>query len=365
MSAAARAASVAPSTAMPASACLRAGASFTPSPVIPTTCPAPGSSLDDAVLVLGEHLGEPVGLLHERRDSASSSMSVETRWRRGCRCPARPRSAISRAIAVWSPVTILTVDTERRGRPRTCVRESSRGGSASGSTPTSPQCPSSSVRATASEREPAAANVARPPRSTGRRPPESRPGRRDRAERGSTCGAPLLTCTKTCRRLSARSPRSACAPGRTAGTSLDGVARTGPRVARRGQHRLRRSRRGCPAATPAPPTAALHRGRSRSAAIGSTDSSRFWVRVPVLSEHSTSIPPSSSTAARWLTTALLCGRAGSHRPPWSPRAPPAGPPGSTRWSPRVRTRAARSPGHREAARPPGSSPPAPAANTIR
>jgi len=36
MDAAARAASVAPETAMPQSAFLRAGASFTPSPVIPT-----------------------------------------------------------------------------------------------------------------------------------------------------------------------------------------------------------------------------------------------------------------------------------------------------------------------------------------
>ena len=39
MSAAARAASVAPETAMPTSAFFRAGASFTPSPVMPTTCP--------------------------------------------------------------------------------------------------------------------------------------------------------------------------------------------------------------------------------------------------------------------------------------------------------------------------------------
>ena len=38
MSAAARAASVAPETAIPASANLSAGASFTPSPVMPTMC---------------------------------------------------------------------------------------------------------------------------------------------------------------------------------------------------------------------------------------------------------------------------------------------------------------------------------------
>ena len=44
MSAAARAASVLPSTAMPIWAFLSAGASFTPSPVMPTVCLAPWSS---------------------------------------------------------------------------------------------------------------------------------------------------------------------------------------------------------------------------------------------------------------------------------------------------------------------------------
>ena len=36
---------------------------------------------------------------------------------------------------------------------------------------------------------------------------------------------------------------------------------------------------------------------------GVADGEPFWVRVPVLSEHSTSMPPSSSTAGRWETTA--------------------------------------------------------------
>ena len=47
MSAAARAASVAPSTAMPIWAFLSAGASFTPSPVIPTVWPAPCTQASD------------------------------------------------------------------------------------------------------------------------------------------------------------------------------------------------------------------------------------------------------------------------------------------------------------------------------
>src|ERR1700758_4369809 len=62
-SAAARAASVAPATAIPASACLSAGASLTPSPVIPTM-PAGLQEPHDAIFVLGKHLGEPVGRAH-------------------------------------------------------------------------------------------------------------------------------------------------------------------------------------------------------------------------------------------------------------------------------------------------------------
>ena len=63
MDAAARAASVAPETAMPQSAFFSAGASFTPSPVMPTMWPALLQDVDDVELVLGEDLGEAVGLL--------------------------------------------------------------------------------------------------------------------------------------------------------------------------------------------------------------------------------------------------------------------------------------------------------------
>ena len=63
MSAAARAASVAPETAMPASAFFRAGASFTPSPVMPTMWPRVCSTSHDVVLVLGKHLREAVRAL--------------------------------------------------------------------------------------------------------------------------------------------------------------------------------------------------------------------------------------------------------------------------------------------------------------
>ena len=44
--------------AMPMSAFFSAGASFTPSPVMATTCPSPLERLDDLQLVLGRDAGE-------------------------------------------------------------------------------------------------------------------------------------------------------------------------------------------------------------------------------------------------------------------------------------------------------------------
>ena len=58
-SAAARAASVAPLTAMPTSACFRAGASFTPSPVMPTIWPRDCSSLTILNLCSGNTSAKP------------------------------------------------------------------------------------------------------------------------------------------------------------------------------------------------------------------------------------------------------------------------------------------------------------------
>ena len=64
MEAAARAASVAPETAMPQSAFFSAGASFTPSPVMPTMWPRCLQHIDDVELVLGEDLREAVCFLN-------------------------------------------------------------------------------------------------------------------------------------------------------------------------------------------------------------------------------------------------------------------------------------------------------------
>src|SRR5881392_605249 len=62
--AAARAASVAPETAMPTSACLRAGASLTPSPVIPTMWHVLLQYFYDGVLMFWEDLGEAIGCIN-------------------------------------------------------------------------------------------------------------------------------------------------------------------------------------------------------------------------------------------------------------------------------------------------------------
>lgn len=65
MSVAERAASVALSTAIPTSAFFNAGASFTPSPVIPTMCPFCLETFHDAIFVLRENLCKAILILNE------------------------------------------------------------------------------------------------------------------------------------------------------------------------------------------------------------------------------------------------------------------------------------------------------------
>ena len=69
--AALRAASVAPLTAMPQSACLRAGASLTPSPVIATIWPRCLQGFHDLVFVLRKHPAEAVGALDRVHDGGT------------------------------------------------------------------------------------------------------------------------------------------------------------------------------------------------------------------------------------------------------------------------------------------------------
>ena len=77
-SAAARAASVAPLTAMPMSACFSAGASFTPSPVMPTIWPALCSALTILNLCSGNTRANPsAATMRESCPSAPSSSKDE------------------------------------------------------------------------------------------------------------------------------------------------------------------------------------------------------------------------------------------------------------------------------------------------
>ena len=156
--AAARAASVASETAMPQSAFFNAGASLTPSPVIPTMCPRfwrtstmwnlcsgntwakpSARSMDSAVVALSSRVTSP--------SPAASRMSV----------PIPSVLAVSRAMARASPVTILT-STPIWTAVAMVALASLRGGSNSGSTPTRFHGPSPSARATPSARKPRSAN---------------------------------------------------------------------------------------------------------------------------------------------------------------------------------------------------------------
>ena len=157
MDAAARAASVAPDTAMPQSAFFSAGASFTPSPVMPTMWPRFCSTSTMWNLCSGNTWANPSA------SSIDSAVAVVS-WR-----PAPPRPtasrmpvpipsvlAVSRAMATWSPVTILTATPSCRAVAMVALA-SARGGSKRGSTLRNCHGPSPSARATPSDRKPRAA----------------------------------------------------------------------------------------------------------------------------------------------------------------------------------------------------------------
>ncbi len=127
MSAADLAASVAPETAMPASAFFSAGASLTPSPVIPTICCFFWSSSTIWYLCSGKTWANPSA--SSTRRSASLSDLISSNLAAGrMLVPRSTCCATSLAIASWSPVTILTSIPIDSAVSRVCF-ESSRGGS--------------------------------------------------------------------------------------------------------------------------------------------------------------------------------------------------------------------------------------------
>ncbi len=119
--------SVAVLTAMPTSACRSAGASFTPSPVIPVTWPAACRSFTTVYLSSGNTSAKP-------SDPAKGSVAplpppaapFRSAMRRMLWSPTVP--AISLATARASPVSIFTATPRSRSSPISCFA-SGRGGS--------------------------------------------------------------------------------------------------------------------------------------------------------------------------------------------------------------------------------------------
>ena len=106
--------------AMPMSACLSAGASLTPSPVIADDVALALEDVDEADLLLGRDAGDDadvVDLGDRPRSSLSAANSAPVIAR-----PSMPSSrAIASAVTAWSPVIIRTwmpaVVRRRRSRP--------------------------------------------------------------------------------------------------------------------------------------------------------------------------------------------------------------------------------------------------------
>ena len=145
-SAAALAASVAPETAIPMSACLSAGASLTPSPVMPVMWPLDCMAFTISNLCSGKTCAKPseatiLSVLMVVYAPAVSSFLKNSSA--GCMFVPRPSCAdISLAIAVLSPVTIFTFMPCSLARLMVSA-ESSRGGSKSGNMPRNFHLPSS------------------------------------------------------------------------------------------------------------------------------------------------------------------------------------------------------------------------------
>ena len=90
------------------SACLSAGASLTPSPVIATTSPLALQRADEPQLVLGRDAREHRRLARARVSNAVVVERVELAPGERRRRRARSARAIARAVATWSPVIIFT-----------------------------------------------------------------------------------------------------------------------------------------------------------------------------------------------------------------------------------------------------------------
>mmetsp|Transcript_22079 Transcript_22079/g.56318 ORF Transcript_22079/g.56318 Transcript_22079/m.56318 type:complete len:612 (+) Transcript_22079:1036-2871(+) len=341
MSAAARAASELPFTAMPTSPAFRAGASLTPSPVIPTRWPRFCSVCTILNLCSGKTSAKP---LHDSTSSAtcsacgefsaapSGTIKASALW---MFVPMPRLLAVSFAIAVWSPVIIFTSMPSCRAFS-IVLRVSWRGGSKSGTRPRNSQegcppafgaallllAPAGSARATPMARKPREAKLDTDSDTTS----WIRSASCDSAR--TTCGAPLTTITglpRQCGGMGAGSPLVLA--GSSAGPSTMASVRfvTGSKGTKWSVVKASRAC-ACPrcwtsaqmqwsmASCSAPPRRAASAAKNRSSSAvqrcsstktGGRTESWFMVSVPVLSEQSTFMAASSSIAVSLQTSALL------------------------------------------------------------
>mmetsp|Transcript_26240 Transcript_26240/g.89739 ORF Transcript_26240/g.89739 Transcript_26240/m.89739 type:complete len:383 (-) Transcript_26240:885-2033(-) len=308
MSLAPRAASVAPCTAIPTSARFSAGASFTPSPVMPTMCPLCLSACTMRYLCSGKTWLKP---------SASSIASPQSRPRVSLFCsssmgrvgslpagrmlsPMPSCRAVSFATAPWSPVIIFT-DTPSCLARMSVWRVSGRGGSRNVMIPRSSHLPCASVRATARERMPLPAS------SSTLASTSSRIASLLCTISSRTCGAPFVTLNSPPPglRLSVLSVRFTVGSKGTWSTSsyasFSGPASTAPSTSVSsasfgGSFHFVPS--AAASSTSSLVTPAVKVGMSSCSTI------LFSVRVPVLSDARMSMPASSSTALSLATIAF-------------------------------------------------------------
>ena len=114
--------------ATPTSARLRAGASFTPSPVMATTWPSSCRALTRRSLCSGLARANTSTSMATRRRAASSIMATSAPVMAGLPTPMPSWAPMARAVSTWSPVIILTRMPAWWHSP-TARMASSRGGS--------------------------------------------------------------------------------------------------------------------------------------------------------------------------------------------------------------------------------------------
>mmetsp|Transcript_13414 Transcript_13414/g.34334 ORF Transcript_13414/g.34334 Transcript_13414/m.34334 type:complete len:430 (-) Transcript_13414:581-1870(-) len=292
-SAAPWAAAVAPSTAKPTLALRRAGASLTPSPVIPVMWPFFWKSATMSNLSSGKTSAKPSQSSMSLSKRASGSFSESGFM---IESPIPRRRHVSLAMSWWSPVIILT-EAPYRIAASTTILVSSRGGSNSDIMPIKCHLPPT-ISATATGRSPLPANISMASSTSWR----ISSALCDRFT--ITWGAPLVTRTTLPSGLSiVDSVRLITGSNGKKSSSLNASRRSWSFTDSR--HTL--SMASGSIALAASAALKIMSSQSKPANMYGVSMVRtFLVRVPVLSEQSVVIPASSSMADNFVTTACAC-----------------------------------------------------------